>query len=367
MTNYRWLITIATIIISLTGLFAYKDSLIVAHAEQNKNMGEPTATIEAIHVAQISYQKTISVNGVNKAMQTIQVSNELAGKITKLNFSSGALVNKGQVLLEQDYSQESAQLIAARAKVLFQQKIINRYKVLQKKEEISDERVDKAIMELRISESEVAVLESIISKKIIRTPFKAKAGIHNLQVGQHLEGNSQIAHLIGVSKYSWIDFYVPQVYDELSVGSEIAVSLGDPEPRSTNAKIVSVEPMLTNESRQFKYRAQVTNEKLALKHNHLVKVTLPVTNESLKIAIPSLAVNKDPLGDYVFMIKPEEDGVYRAHRHKVELGDRMGDQVIVKRGLVVGDYIANTGAFKLRPGLKVFVSSSENDQMVSTL
>jgi len=359
MTNNRWLIAIAIISISLTGLFGYKYLLISAHAQQN--MGEPAATIEAVHVAQTPYQKTTTVNGVSKAIRTMQVSNELTGKITRLNFSSGELVNKGQVLLEIDHSEEHARLIAARANFELYKKRLDRYNTLRKTGEISDEAVDKAVAALRTSESEIAVLESIINKKIIRAPFKARAGIHNLQVGQYLEENSQITHLIGISKHNWIDFHVPQIYDELSAGSKISISLSGPEPRSANARIVSVEPMLSNDSRHFKYRAKIANEKLALKHNHLVKVTLPVTDESLKIAIPSLAVSKAQLGDYVFILKKDEKGVYRAHRQKVELGDRIGDQVIVNNGLHVGDYIANKGTFKLRPGLKVFVSSSESN------
>jgi membrane fusion protein, multidrug efflux system len=359
MTIYRWLIAIAIITTSLTGLFGYKYLLISEHAQQDMN--EQAATVEAIQVVQTSYQKTIVINGVVKAIRTMQVSNELTGKITKLNFSSGELVDKGQVLLEIDHSEESAQLVAARANLTLHKKTLDRYRTLHAKDEISEEAVDTAIAALHTSESEIAVLRSIINKKIIRAPFKAKAGIHDLQVGQYLERNSQLTHIIGVSKYFWIDFHVPQIYKQLSISSMVYISLGGSERRSTNAKIVSIEPMLSNESRHLKYRAQIVNDKLALKHNHLVKVTLPVTDESLKIAIPNLAVSKTQLGDYVFILKADKEGVYRANRQKVELGDHIGDLVIVNHGLVVGDYIASKGAFKLRPGLKVFVSSPETN------
>ena len=222
-------------------------------------------------------------------------------------------------------------------------------------------------MELQVSESEVAVLESMIAKKKIRSPFKARVGINNIQVGQYLDGNTIITHLIGVDKTQWIDFYVPQIYQELTVGSNVSVSVETPQFRSSKAEITSIEPMLTNESRHFKYRARMNNESLVLRHNHLVKVTLPISEERLTVIIPNLAVSKDHLGDYVYIVETDEGGENRVQRKKVELGDRYGDQVIVNSGLSAGDYIANTGAFKLRPGLKVNVSNPESSQVVSTL
>ena len=365
MNILRWFLTFAAIAVLLAGLFTYKDSLVTARVQQK--MHEPFATIEAISVKQTPYQKKIIVSGVSQATQILQLSNEMPGKITKINFSSGKLVSEGQILLEQDYKEESAKLIAAKAKMKFQEKILDRYRTLQQRSEISDEAVDKAIMELRVSESEVAVLESMIDKKTIRSPFTTRVGINNLQIGQYLERNTTITQLIGVDKTQWIDFYVPQVYQELKIGSNVSVSVETPEFHSSNAKIVSIEPMLTDESRHFKYRAEMNNESLSLKHNHLVKVTLPISDERLTVIIPNLAVSKDHLGDYVFVIKQDDEGENRVHRQKVELGDRYGDQVIVNNGLIVGDYIANTGTFKLRPGMKVIVSNPKDNQMVSTL
>ncbi|WP_298770990.1 efflux RND transporter periplasmic adaptor subunit [uncultured Shewanella sp.] len=356
MKNYRWLVTITTILVASFSIASYKNDLQAAHAQQNA--GEQAATVEAMHVLQVPHQQTTSVSGISQSMQIIKVSNELAGKITQLNFASGEYVKKGQILLELDHSQEKAQLIAAKAKLSLAKKMLHRYKILQKSQKISEDIVDKAIAELRITESNLAVLESTISKKIIRAPFRAKAGIHNLQVGQYIESNSQITHLIGINQYSWIDFSVPQVYAELKAGALVSVSLNGHNQATAFAEIVSAEAMLTHGSRHLKYRAKIANEELFLKHNQLVKVTIPITEKSQKIIIPNLAIIKSQIGDYVYILK-EEDGIHRAHKQTVTLGERIGDQVIVEQGLKLGDYIANKGAFKLRPGLKTFISPSE--------
>lgn len=364
MIVLRWGIAFVVIVFFLFVLFGYKHTLNEVGA--NQPVHEPAATVEALFVSKSPYQQTTSVVGVSKSVKMVEATNELGGKIDKINFVSGDLVKKGQLLVEQDHSEESARLIAAQAKVMYQQKLLVRYKSLRNADRISEEILDKAVVDLRVSESEVAVLQVVINKKKIRAPFDAKAGIHNFQVGQYLEANSHITSLVGVSDHAWIDFYVPQIYDELALGSKVKVSLSGQQSSATIATVVSVEPMLTDESRHYMYRARISSASLSLKHNHLVKVTLPVNEQTNKIFIPSLAVSKGPLGDYVFLVKDDELGVRRAYRHKVELGDRIGDQVIVDDGLVSGDYIASTGVFKLRPGLKLFISEAvQGDAEVS--
>lgn len=184
MNKYRWLVTSLSLAACVGGVFSYKDVLNQANA--SNNMGEPAATIKTLTVSAKNYQKTTVVNGISKAIQTMGVRNQLPGMITQLNFTSGQIVNKGQVLLEIDHAEESAQLIAATANMALHQKMLTRLQTLKLNNEVSDEKVDKATTNLRLSQSRVAVLTAQIEKKIIRAPFTAKTGIHNLQVGQFL-------------------------------------------------------------------------------------------------------------------------------------------------------------------------------------
>ncbi|MDZ4262807.1 MAG: efflux RND transporter periplasmic adaptor subunit, partial [Pseudomonadota bacterium] len=228
MIAFRWFIALFVISASLVALFGYKSALNEAHA--NQSMGESAATIEAMHIALSPYQQSTSVVGINHSVQVVELTNELRGKIDKINFASGDLVKKGQVLIEQDYSEESARLIAAMARTAYQQDVLKRYRTLRQDDMISEEIINKAVMDLKVSESEVAVLEAIIHKKTIRAPFNARAGIHNFQVGQYLEENSAITSLVGVDDYAWVDFYVPQTYDELAMRTLVKVAITGQSP-----------------------------------------------------------------------------------------------------------------------------------------
>ena len=113
-----------------------------------------------------------------------------------------------------------------------------------------------------------------------------------------------------------------------------------------------MEPLLTQDSRQLKYRAKVLTSELNIKPNQLVKVAVPITAQQSVLVVPSLAIVRDQLGEYVFKLIKDDNGDYRASREKVVLGDRLNEKVIVSKGLTSGELVAAKGAFKLRPGLK---------------
>lgn len=353
MSIIRWLVSIVVTALVIVGLFAYKDDLNAAHASQGG--GEQSATVQSTKAVVTEHQQMTTVNGQVQALQVISLSNELPGKIAKLSFKSGDLVKKGQVLLELDHSEEHARLIAAKSNVELYTKTLGRYKKLLKQSKISEESVDQAEASLRNAQSQVALFQSYIDKKTIVAPFTAKAGIHNLQIGQYLDQNTLLTHLIGVNEFIWVDFSVPQIYNELAADEVVSIQS---DQLSRSAKVVSVEPMLSSESRHLRYRAKIDNTTGWLKHNQLVKVTLPIGGRQSKVAVPDIAVNKSQLGSFVYLLKADENGDFRAHKQSVVLGERVGDMVVIDEGLQEGQLIAGKGTFKLRPGLKVFFAQT---------
>ena len=352
----QWTMTIIILAAVISGLYVYKLSL-QESASEGTGMFEPSATVNATETVRVDYQKTLKVSGEVQAFKSLSLHNELAGQIIKLNAKSGSLAKKDQVLVEIDHRDEDARLIAAQAQLTLTKQTHRRYLKLKKNNEISDELVDQAQASVEIAKSEVAILETTISKKKLRAPFEAKIGIHNLEMGQYLDNNSQVLSLIGVNEYTWIDFHLPQIYRELSVGSLVKVSPMN-QAESFDAIITAIDPQLARQSRSLKYRAQIKSSLLALKPNTLVSVYSPISASTSLISVPDVAITRDPLGSYVFVLESEGEGAYRAKQVKVILGERNTDTVMVLSGLDEGTLIATKGAFKLFPEMKVFIAES---------
>lgn len=366
MNITRWIAVSAVLGGTIFGLYSYKSSLQEAAAVQGASMPEPAATVSAVEVSTANYQKTVKVSGEVQAFKQLVVNNEYAGKIIELNAISGSEVKKGDTLIELDHSDEDARLIAAKAKLTLNERTLVRYNKLKKSNEISAELVDEAKANVQIAKSEIAVLTSVISKKKLVAPFDAKVGIHTLEVGQYLDKNSQILELVGINDFTWIDFFLPQVYKELDLGSNIQLMAMNSDV-VLSAEIVAVDPQLSATSRNLKYRAQIASSELSLKPNTLVSIVAPVSEFSNLAVVPDLSIKRDPFGSYVFVLEKAEEGSYRAKQVKIELGEREADRVYVLNGLNEGQLIANKGSFKLFPGMKVYISPDGSSDASASL
>ena len=287
-------------------------------------------------------------------------------KITLLNATSGSVVNKGQVLLVLDHRDEDARLMAAEATLVLHQQTFERYIELQKNREISEDKVDQARAAVQIAQADINAITTAIDKKTLTAPFTAKIGIHTLEVGQYLDKNSQVLELVGVNDFTWIDFNLPQLYQELDLTSTVQINPMN-QNSHFNANIIAIDPQLSRSSRHLKYRAQIPSASLALKPNTLVSVIVPINKRSTIASVPDLAIKRDALGEYLFVLEPESEseGIYRAKLVAVEVGERQGEQVMILSGVETGQLIANKGSFKLFPGMKVYLTTEASVEVAT--
>lgn len=364
MNITKWLLVIIILAGTIFGLHSYKSSLQQAASAQAASMPEPAATVTAIEVGSIDYQKTIQVSGEVQAFKFLMLNNELAGEIIRLNAPSGSVVKKGQVLLVLDHRDEDARLMAAKATLMLEKQTLDRNIELHKNRTISEEQVDQARAAVQIAQANINVITTAIDKKTLTAPFTAKIGIHTLEVGQYLDKNSQVLDLVGVNDFTWIDFNLPQLYQELNLASTVKISPMN-QTADFEANIIAIDPLLSRSSRHLKYRAQIPSATLALKPNTLVSVIVPIAKKTTLASVPDLAIKRDALGDYVFALEADTEGSYRAKLIAVELGERQGDQVIVLAGIETGQLIANKGSFKLFPGMKVYLAKEVSPSVAS--
>ena len=355
MNITKWLLVIIILAGTIFSLYSYKTSLQQAANAQAASMPEPAATVTAIEVTNLSYQKKVKVSGEIQAFKFLILNNELAGEITQLNAASGQVVNKGKILVELDHRDEDARLMAAQATLMLRQQTLDRNIELQKNRGISEDKVDEARAALQIAQADITVIETAIDKKTLIAPFTAIVGIHTLEVGQYLDVNSQVLELVGINDFTWIDFNLPQLYQELNLGSMVSISPIN-QTESFNAKIIAVDPKLSRVSRHLKYRAQINASVLALKPNTLVSVLAPIAEKINIASVPDLAIKRDALGSYVFVLEEAGEGSYRAKQVPVKLGERQGNKVMILSGVEKGQLIANKGSFKLSPDMKVYLA-----------
>lgn len=79
-------------------------------------------------------------------------------------------------------------------------------------------------------------------------------------------------------------------------------------------------------------------------------------------AVPIDAVPIDGLGTYfVWMVQPDGEGTFTVHRRNVQVGQMVGDEILVVAGLESGDRIAAVGVHVLREGQRVRLLESSTE------
>ena len=351
----RWLIVISTCLVVAAGLGYYKYRQIQAGMAFAAAFPERVEAVEVFIAREEIWQPTTSVTAEVVAIQSIELSNELAGSIVEVGFAPGARVNKGQVLLRLDISEELAQIAAARAEAEIARLDLARNQKLIASGAAAQDARDRAKARSDAAVAAVNRVQAVIAKKTLRAPFDATTGLHELEVGQYLDKASVISRLIGVNDQIWIDFTLPQRQAQLANGQRISVTIVE-AAQLFAAEIIARDAFVNEMSRNVRFRAIADNQDLGLYPGTLVSVEVPVGESQIAVLVPVTAVRWSSFGANVFVLRPAEEGApapERAEKRVVQLGPQRGEFMVITAGVRPGERIAADGAFKLREGMLV--------------
>ena len=362
MKTRHWIIAVTACVLLFAGLAAYKVMQIRAAIAFGESFGEPSETVETVEAEMRTVQEYVSTIGEIVAPQAVTLRNELPGRIVAVNFASGSRVAQGDILLQLDITEEQAQLTSAQARAELARLDLKRSKALQGDNLVSQERIDQAVAQSSIARAEVLALQAVIDKKTLRAPFDAVAGLHQFEVGDVLQANTEITTLVGINPFTWVDFSIPDNRVGVDIGTEVMVANPTQPTEILRASVVARDSVVSAQSRNLRLRARLDNA-AGLAPNTAVNVALPVGVPQERAHVPATAVRLDGLGDYVFVLEPEAAGTaggqsvprYRARRQAVTVGLQSGQWVAILSGLGGGELVAANGSFKLRSNLLVYV------------
>jgi membrane fusion protein (multidrug efflux system) len=322
----------------------------------------PPSTVTATSVQDETWPNSIATTGSIAAVQGVTMGAEVPGKIVKITFESGALVNAGDLLVQLDTSIEEAQLRAAEAAAQFAKISLDRSRDLLGKSSVSQSEFDSADAQFKQATAQADNVRAVIAKKTLRAPFGGRLGLRLVNLGQILKEGDAIVTLQTLDPV-YVNFSVPQQRLALLLqGSGVRVSTDAAPGEIFEGKINAISPEIDSVTRNVRVQATISNvgEKLRTGMFANVEILLPTDEKAL--AIPATAVLYAPYGDSVFVIedkKNEQTGQMQKilRQQIVRLGGTRGDFVSVLSGLKSGDSVVTSGVFKLRPNMPVVIDN----------
>jgi multidrug efflux system membrane fusion protein len=358
----RWFIIVgillALLVAGLWGFNAFRNKMI---AQFFANMKPPPVAVTVVEAKSEVIPNLLYGIGDLAAVHQVDISNDVAGRVTKILFDAGAHVNAGDPLLQIFDEPDQADLLSYKAQATAAQLALERAKSLASRQFGPQATVDQTQAAYDQANAAIAKTEAIISQKLVKAPFSGDLGVRLVEVGQFLGAGSKIVSLTDLSKV-FLNFTLPEKQRAvIAVGQTVRVKVDTFPNRMFEGKITTIEPQISSDTRNIKVQATLDNADHSLKPGMFASTTVVLPPEAAVVTVPETAVDYTLYGDSVFLIKEAKDDKgevkLTAERTFVRTGERVNGRTVVLTGLKAGDRVTAVGQLKLQSGAAVSISS----------
>jgi multidrug efflux system membrane fusion protein len=299
----------------------------------------------AVSVAQV-IEKEISewdeFTGRLEAVKNVELRPRVSGYIESVEFTEGALVEKGQLLFKIDaqpfrseVSRLEAELTSAQAQIDLAERDLGRASSLKQTNAISQELLDNRTTQLTKAGADADSVKAALrnaqlnlSYTNVSAPISGRVSKANITEGNYVaQGESILTTLVSTHKmYAYFDVN-----------------------EHTYMQIDFVDNQIDTSSGTIRLRAVFENTDGLFTPGMFVRLKMQVSHAQTSILVNEIALGTDLNHKFVLVVGPDNKTEYRA----VELGPRMGTLRVIASGLSKDDVIIVKGLQRTRPGAEV--------------
>jgi len=360
----RWFIIMALLLaVVLGGLYGFnrfREHAITTFFANNK---PPPAQISAVEVKTEAVPRFAPAIGSLAAVHQVTINPEIGGRVVKIFFEPGATVKAGDPLVQLNDAPERGDLASYEAQARLAEIEVQRSSQLAQRQFASRETLDQRQSQLDQARAMILKTEALIAQKLIRAPFAGKLGVRQIEVGQYLTPGAPIVTLTDLSTL-YVNFTLSgRQRPEIKVGLQVAVRSDAFPGRAFDAKITTIEPQISADTRTMQVQATMGNPDDALLPGMFVDAQVVLPPQPDMLVLPATAVEYTLYGDSVFVIR--DDGkdangqpILKAVRTPVKTGARWADNVAILDGLKPGERVVSAGQVKIQNGAQVKIGSA---------
>ena len=358
----RWFIIVglllALLVGALVGFNAFRSHMIAQFFANNK---PPPTSVSVVEAKSEVIPNLLTAVGDLAAVHQVNVTTDVAGRITDIMFTAGASVKAGSPLLQLFDGPEQGDLASFKAQATGAQLALDRAKQLAARQYGPQATADAAQATYDQAVAGISKTEALISQKLVRAPFDGELGVRKVEVGQFLSAGTQIVTLTDLSML-YANFTVPEKASAaLKAGQTVRLSVDAYPGRTFEGKITTIEPQIAADTRNIRVQATIANPDHILKPGMFTTTTVVLPEKPPVVTVSETAVDYTLYGDSVFLLteKKSDDGKtsLTAVRTFVRTGDRIGGRAEVLEGLKAGDRVVAVGQLKLQSGAAVAIST----------
>jgi RND family efflux transporter MFP subunit len=341
--NWKYILP-ALVVVVLGGIFAIKNAS-GDSAKDPRRSNAPLVRVDQPLRQLVRYQ--LSFNGDVIAYQQATIYARIAGNLEKVNCDLGSVVKFGQVLALVDSLEPYDQVQQMAATYDNNRLSYQRSKSLLAGNLISKQDVDNLEAAMKVSKANFELAKTRLSYTRIVAPFPGIITRRFLDPGTYLASSSTpLFQLMYVDKVKLVINIQEKDVVQVKKGTNAEIIVDAYGSRKFVGQVSRMADALDLATRSMAVEIDIPNEDHVLKPGMFATVTLIVGEHLDAITVPTMSIQKDDSGSYVFV---SDNDI--ARRKRIKIGIEQDTKTEVLSGLngtesiiVIGQQLVKDGA-----------------------
>jgi RND family efflux transporter MFP subunit len=346
---------------------------------------EPEKPPSFVRVAKASAGSTVRESIVQnmsiEAVNRVQMTPRVSGRLQRLHVKQGDRVKSGQLIATLEHEQQDAQIAStqaqiasakadserARAEMMNAKTNMDRYERLVKEGFSTQQQLDAletayvssranydaALAKERQAASELGRVKSSKQDYIMYSPLDGTVlSDYSLTPGAMISPSSPIADIADLRRLK-ASLRIPEnKIFSVNPGMDVFLKFDALPDEEFRGKVTRIDPYVDPSTRTSAVEIELDNEAIGnrLRPGMFGQASIVEREFQGSVLLPESAINSDSGESFVFI---EDDGT--ARRREIKTGIRQGDYIHVTHGIASGDRVIVFGGNNLNDGDKVEV------------
>ncbi len=343
-------------------------AVISACSSKKHKTANPPVPVMVEAVSQKTIPVTLSGIGNVEAYQSISIKARITGLITRVHFTQGQDVKKGDPLLDLDCRSVEAELKKAQANLLKDtaeaenaRVEYKRYARLIEKNYVARQEYDRAVTNLETLEATLKADKAIVDSSRVQiqycsiySPIDGRTGALKVDQGNIVNANDTEITTINQIQPVKVSFAIPEKdlpdIKKYMTDSRLKMQVfipGDAQPEA--GELNFVDNFIDKATGTIILKGVFANTDKRLLPGQFVEVVLNLAYEDNAILVPSQSIEQAQEGQFVFVLKPD----LTVEMRTVVTGRTFKNETVILKGLKPGENVVTDGQMQLKPGTRV--------------
>jgi RND family efflux transporter MFP subunit len=359
------------------GLVALATSLLAACGQSNTYQPPPPPKVTVAKPVEQKVTRYFEATGNAAAVNSANLVARVQGFLTEIKYADGQAVKKGdhlftiepepyQLKLQQSQAAEQAAqatVVQTQADFERQQDLVQRQAASKATYDTSLSNRENAKAKLLQAQADAKQAQINLDYTKVVAPFDGIVTARQVSLGELVgSGGTQVLATIVQLEPIYVNFNASErdvlhVRDMLYrrqqkasdlLGTEVDVGLQTDQGYPHKGKLDYIAPIVNQGTGTLAARAELPNPNRLMLPGFFVRVQVPL-EETEAMLVPAVALGSDQAGRYVLVV----NGDNVVEQRKVEVGQSVGDMVVIEKGLGAEDRVVTAGLLRAIPGQKV--------------